>query len=237
MNTEGGTAIPGLLGALLIVLNIRLGSWLANPRYLDEEGSLPRRPLFAPLFLLREWLRTNSEDDPAVFVSDGGHEDNLGLSALVERGCPLVICLDATADAAGTFKDLNTAIRCLSLRGWALKVEKGAESPWLALVAKPGEIVLNTTVTLDFEHATSPATSRVIYTRSNLTVEASKDARAYQKTNAAFPQDSTADQWFDELQFDAYVAVGEGLAEHVTARVKLELARKRREEAQKDKVA
>lgn len=50
------------------------------------------------------------------------------------------------------------------------------------------------------------------------------ELHAYAAANAAFPNDSTSDQWFDHRQFDAYQTLGRHLGEQAAPAVKAALA-------------
>ena len=49
------------------------------------------------------WLR---EDDGLVYLTDGGHIENLGIYELLRRRCQLVIAVDAEADPDMNFNAL-----------------------------------------------------------------------------------------------------------------------------------
>jgi hypothetical protein len=54
-----------------------------------------------------------------------------------------------------------------------------------------------------------------VYLKSSLTGEEPTDIQRYASKQPAFPHQSTADQWFDETQFESYRALGEHIAETV----------------------
>jgi hypothetical protein len=53
----------------------------------------------------------------------------------------------------------------------------------------------------------------LIYVKSALTDDAPIDIRQYRDAHPAFPHETTADQWFDEDQFEAYRHLGQTIAE------------------------
>jgi hypothetical protein len=167
-----------------------------------------------------ELFNLNDEEDPLVYVGDGGFEDNLGISALVERGCKLVISLDATCDPSWSFDDL-TALpgqRDLTtdwLSGDGLRPpEPGSRYPERRMPAKPA-------ARLRFRAPDRQSETHVIYVKAAVT-EALLDAtgddalsgaeRDYVRLTRRFPQQTTADQWFTKAQINAYVKVGRALA-------------------------
>jgi hypothetical protein len=101
----------GPLGRLLAVLNVRLGLWLPNPSWVRQMGEGERwygRPGW-PWFL-REVLGRHRADGRYLYVSDGGHWENLGLVELFRRGCTEIYCLSAAGDGPGAFGTLGEAI-------------------------------------------------------------------------------------------------------------------------------
>jgi hypothetical protein len=64
----------------LAMLNVRLGYWLANPRQLaqDRKPSSFFASLFDQLYFLQELLGLMREDSQTIYLTDGGHIENLG---------------------------------------------------------------------------------------------------------------------------------------------------------------
>src|SRR5262249_1927854 len=86
MTISGAAVSPNMgyhsspaLSVLMTFFNVRLGAWLGNPgptgkRVLTLEG-----PRFSALPLIQEALGLATEDKSYVYLSDGGHFENLGL--------------------------------------------------------------------------------------------------------------------------------------------------------------
>ena len=92
------------LSALLTLLNIRLGFWIARPE------TSTAAPGFA--CLLREMTATGmSEDATWLNLSDGGHIENMGVYELLRRRCKFIICVDGEADPKSTFEGQMTLVR------------------------------------------------------------------------------------------------------------------------------
>src|SRR5207302_1870602 len=92
----GYNSSPGV-SFLMTLFNVRLGWWLGNPRTGNElywyTGPLMAlRPLFMEMFGL------TSETEPWVYLSDGGHFENLGLYEMVRRRCRMIVVSDAGCD-------------------------------------------------------------------------------------------------------------------------------------------
>lgn len=97
----------GTTNALLAALNVRLGVWMPNPRY-RAAGRPLRKPRIG--YLLKEILGVYDPDDPYLYVTDGGHWENLGLVELIRRRARWIFCVDASGDPADSFATLEEAI-------------------------------------------------------------------------------------------------------------------------------
>jgi hypothetical protein len=107
-----GAVKLGALNSLIATLNLRLGVWLPNPRYV---GQLRDKTFNAPTwvrirrftYLLKDIVGAYSPDDRFVYVTDGGQFDNLAVYELLSRRCAEIFCVDASGDNAPG-KELNT---------------------------------------------------------------------------------------------------------------------------------
>src|ERR1019366_9431700 len=99
------------IGFLVALLNVRLGWWLGNP---GQEGAATFRmegPGFAIWPLLSETFGLTTDAKPYVYLSDGGHFENLGLYEMVRRRCRFILVVDAGCDKDFAFEDLGNAVR------------------------------------------------------------------------------------------------------------------------------
>ena len=101
--TSGAAASPNMgyhssptLAFLMTVFNVRLGWWLRNPR--DPKVWTDRGTSVSLRELLYELLGMTTDDKKWVYLSDGGHFENLGVYELVRRRCRLIIACDAGQD-------------------------------------------------------------------------------------------------------------------------------------------
>jgi hypothetical protein len=111
-----------LLFFMTMLLNVRLGQWLPNPARTGESPDSGKPPRATALPILRDFLLTRlrlrrPEEWQFCFVTDGGHNDNLGISPLIFRRCRLVIISDATRDPEFQFSDFLKAFRRYRIRG------------------------------------------------------------------------------------------------------------------------
>ena len=96
---------------LLALFNVRLGWWLGNPgtegdgTYREEGPRTAIRPLFDETF------GRTTDESPWVYLSDGGHFENLGIYEMVRRRNRFILVIDGGCDLTYKFEDLGNAIR------------------------------------------------------------------------------------------------------------------------------
>jgi hypothetical protein len=100
----------------MTLFNVRLGWWLGNPRsgnsrYWYTGPGTALRPLFMEMFGL------TTETEPWVYLSDGGHFENLGLYEMVRRRCRVIVVSDAGCDPDYAFEDRKCSAQDLD-RSW-----------------------------------------------------------------------------------------------------------------------
>jgi hypothetical protein len=215
MTISGAAASPNMgyrttpaIAFLMTVFNVRLGWWLPNTGV--GNGNLWRRqgPSLGLLFLARELLGLTDAGRNFAYVSDGGHFENLGVYELVRRRCRYIVACDAEEDAGMTFAGLGIAIeRCRTDFGIPIDIDVSqlrhdpatGQSRWHCAVGR-----------IRYGQA-DPGMSdgTLLYIKASLTGDEPQDVTAYAVGHAGFPHESTADQWFDELQFESYRALGQ----------------------------
>ena len=110
---------------LLTLLNVRLGWWLGEPGSRRQQGRLvlqtresvqPQRvgdrslpsgralALLAPVAV--ELFGLTDDNSPYVYLSDGGHFEDLAIYEMVRRRCRWIVVSDADADPGRGFEDL-----------------------------------------------------------------------------------------------------------------------------------
>ena len=197
---------------LMTVFNLRLGWWLGNPR--REHGYQKSGPLNVLWSLVCELFGLTSDEGKYIYLSDGGHFENLGIYELVRRRCRFIVACDAEEDHTFGFGGLGNAIeKCRSDFGVDIDIdvepirrrsEKGY-SMWHCAIGK-----------IHYSRVDTNARDGVlVYLKSSLTGDEPTDALRYAATNPEFPHQSTSDQWFDESQFESYRVLGFHVAENV----------------------
>lgn len=193
-------------GFLLTVFNARLSEWLANPS--KERWNKPG-PRWGLPYILAELFGLMDTRRDYVCLSDGGHFENLGIYELVRRGCRCIIVGDASADPALTFEDLGNAIRkCRSDFGVEISINTSAIERGSGNFCSSNFAV----GTIDYGEGDEEE-GIIVYLKASLTGREPTDVLEYHSEYSEFPHQSTADQWFDESQFESYRRLGQFVAE------------------------
>jgi hypothetical protein len=193
-----------LTSFLMSLFNVRLGSWQGNPR--NNRTCEQRQPWVNLEIMLREALGRTSDEGRFVYLSDGGHFENLGLYEMVRRRCHTIVVSDAGADPSCALEDLGNAIRKIAIdldvKIIFDRVDVAARDPDRH---NPGVYCAMGRIVYPEPNAHE---GRIIYIKAGLYGDAPADVRAYAASNAQFPHDSTLNQWFTESQFESYRALG-----------------------------
>ena len=119
---SGAAASPNMgarstptLTFLMTLFNARLGVWLGNTGSSGRDVWTRSEPQLGVSPLLSELLGRTTDQSPYVYLSDGGHFENLGLWEMVKRRCRWILVSDAGCDPSYTFSDLAGAIRLIRL--------------------------------------------------------------------------------------------------------------------------
>jgi hypothetical protein len=219
ISISGAAASPNMgyhtsppLAFLMTVFNVRLGWWLANPRYKNDElalGAPEGGPPCSLLYLLKELFASTTDRSDYVYLSDGGHFENLGIYELVRRRCKYIVACDADADQGMHFGDLGNAIRkCRSDLG----VEITIDPTPIRLPSADGFAQVHGVIGAIRYPACADdglmVTGKLLYVKPTMSSTTPRDVLAYRDMHPEFPDQPTADQWFDESQFESYRRLG-----------------------------
>src|SRR6266403_2438117 len=83
---------------ILTLLNVRLGAWLGNPGQAGDHTFQLGYPESSVRPIIDEALGLTNDRSPYVYLSDGGHFENLGLYEMVLRRCHFIVVSDAGSD-------------------------------------------------------------------------------------------------------------------------------------------
>jgi len=240
---SGAAASPNMgyhtnpsIAFLLTMFNVRLGWWLFNPRRSKFAGravgpadELPEwpSPRFAPFELGKELLGMANDESKYVYLSDGGHFDNMGLYELVRRRCNQIVICDAEQDEEHMFGGIASAIRkCRIDFGVEITLDLETLRPDKETGRCRAHHVLGT---IRYPETPDEASvGKILYIKSSLTGTIKRqnlpdlpceplDILNYRFEHSTFPHDTTANQWFTESQFESYRRLGQ----HMVAEVEL----------------
>jgi hypothetical protein len=199
-----GTHSSPPLNFLMTMFNVRLGRWCPNPLKPSWTRSSPGIGLFS---LIAELFGMTNADANYVYLSDGGHFENLGIYELVRRRCRLVIAVDVASDKTMAFEDLGNAIRKCATD---LHVSIDIDVSKMDIVKTTGLCGASCAVgAIRYSHADPDGLDgTLLYIKPAIVGCENADVLNYRKANPAYPHQSTADQWFDEAQFESYRSLG-----------------------------
>lgn len=199
---------------LLALFNIRLGWWLGNPGPAGAHTYRGASPVLSVRPLLAEAFGLTDADHPYVYLSDGGHFENLGLYEMVLRRCHCILVVDAGCDPDRTFEDLGNAIRKIRI-DLGIDIELNLDH----LKPSPGSKISSRHHALGiirYDKVDANATAgTLIYLKPSMTGNEPSDVQDYAARHPSFPHESTSDQFFDEAQFESYRRLGEHIAQQV----------------------
>jgi len=217
VNPNQGYHSSSATAFLLTVFNLQMGWWIGNPRKSKWQQSDPDSGLAYILSNLTGRSNTRKE---FVCLSDGGHFDNMGLYEMVRRRCSFIILGDGEQDENFTCEGFANAIR-------KCRIDFGAEiSINLDNITKKenrfskSHYAKGTIKYIGDKHAAGT----LLYIKSSITGKEPVDVREYSLKNPTFPQQTTADQFFDEEQFESYRKLGMHIADLVTSDSEVEEA-------------
>lgn len=178
------------------------------------------------------------------YLSDGGHFENMGAYELIRRRLPVIVVIDAEADADYQLEGLSNLVRKARLDFQAdirflddvALAAKGLSTPFgsldqvraaAAADAKAGKQAAKQAprsaarcAFAEIRYAQNdqpvpcspesvPADGWLLYIKPVLMGDEPADVLQYAQMNVPFPQQTTADQFFDEAQWESYRRLGE----------------------------
>ncbi|MCP5055547.1 MAG: hypothetical protein GY937_02360 [bacterium] len=214
------------VAVLMNLLNIRLGYWIPHPSRPNQKARTPSHFKAAYYQVASDGYM---ERRGHLEISDGGHFENLGVYELVRRKCGFILAIDGAADPGFAFADLrNAGERIREDFGARLNFDEGEIEE---MVPKEGDredaIARAKCAKQGFAEGliryNDGTKGRIVYVKSTFVKELALRVRGYKRANKEFPDESTADQFFDESQFEAYrwlgYAIGEQAADPVDDRL------------------
>jgi hypothetical protein len=211
------------VAALLTAFNVRLGWWLGNPGPAGDKVFRDHEPRPAIGTIMREAVGGTDDEYKWVYLSDGGHFENLGLYEMVMRRCRYIFISDAGCDPDFTFEDLGNAIRKIYIdfgipieiettdllpRDDERKEDEAKNGKYFAY----GKIHYGKVDKVDGKDAPD---GYFLYIKPSIYGREPRDIYSYARQSATFPHETTADQFFSESQFESYRRLGRYTVEEV----------------------
>ncbi|MBI2235607.1 MAG: hypothetical protein HYU60_01380 [Magnetospirillum sp.] len=204
---------------LMSVFGLQLGYWVNNP---STWKSWRVPDYIAPG--LSALFKGYTDCAPFHMLSDGGHFENLGIYELVRRRCDVIYSVDGSADPTFHFDDLGAAIEKI-FADFGATITFDTESRLSDLspsekckdfsgieVARRG-YAIGTISYPKIDDETPLKKGLFIYVKSTLVDGLPGYVYTYKAAHEAFPHESTADQFFDELQLESYRRLGEAIGD------------------------
>jgi hypothetical protein len=201
------------------LFNARLGWWLGNPGPSGEKTFNLSSPKLAVVPILSELFGLTTDSSDYIYLSDGGHFENLGLYEMVLRRCRFILVSDAGCDPTCTFEDLGNALRKIRI-DLGVSVEFATDMGIHSRLSPPapgegkywavGRIRYSA---VDRDKTRTDLTDDdydgiLLYVKPALYGLEPRDVYNYAQTSPTFPHESTTDQFFSESQFESYRALG-----------------------------
>jgi hypothetical protein len=139
-----------------------------------------------------------------IYLSDGGHFDNMGIYEMLRRRCRRIVVFDADSDPKYHYADLGRSLRLAS-------IDLHVTVDFIAPVIK-GEANLKAAGALANITYQDGTTGLLLYLKPWLPNYLPADVLAYWAEHDDFPHQSTTDQFFTESQFESYRSLGEQIA-------------------------
>lgn len=209
--------------ALLTVFNIRLGAWFGNPS--RKTRSNPN-PAASAWLLMSELAGITDAESDHVYVSDGGHFENMGVYELIRRRCRFILAVDVGADPQ-FHENVGRVIRQVRIDfGINIDVDMTPVSPGpngrsqshvvvgrihygdVNQPSKANSAYPKDEDPNDLNYHREQNHGIIVWLKNSLTGDEPGDLANYAAMHTTFPYDTTADQFFNESQFESYRMLG-----------------------------
>jgi hypothetical protein len=211
MTISGAAASPNmgynsspLVSFTMMLFNARLGSWMGNPGPAGNQTWKDEGPRSAVSSIVREALGKTDDTGPYVYLSDGGHFENLAVYEMIVRRCRNIVVLDSGCDPKFTYEDLGNALRKIRI-DLSVRIEFDKDQ-LAALQQKKRSHAVARIIYSDVDP--NAPDGRLLYVKPMVHGSEPPDVLSYRAAHPAFPHESTADQWFTEAQTESYRRLG-----------------------------
>ena len=216
-----------IVALLMTLFNVRLGWWLGNPGPAGAKHYSLGYPKSAVYPIVAEALGLTDDHNSYIYLSDGGHFENLGLYETVLRRCRLIVVSDASDDADFQFDNLGNAVKKIRI-DFGIPIDFQSMQIFPRSEKKKGAFCAVGTIRyscvdqvdkLDPDGKTvldedgkplqvGAPDGLIIYIKPVFYGDEPRDVYHYAMTHETFPHESTVNQWFSEAQFESYRKLG-----------------------------
>jgi hypothetical protein len=232
-NPNMGYQSSPIVSLLMTFFNLRLGYWLPNPKRPDPKFGFASRglefftkagPSFALQPLIEDALGLTDDTFRWIELTDGGHFEQLGLYEMVLRRVKRIIVVDAGADPNYQFEDLGNAIRKISIDlgipikfqpDMKMKPEVDPKHSYCAVA----DIDYGCVDPVPAGKTSDDMTGKLIYIKASITGLEPADILQYSKTHEKFPHETSANEFFNESQFESYRHLGSYIIDCIAHKV------------------
>ncbi len=219
-----GITRNALVSLLLSLTNVRLGYWIRNPQASGGKQKAWHK-WFPPNLLapgIRQGLFGSGTTEDAFFIelTDGGHFDNTGLYELIRRRVKVIVLAQGSQDLKYTKDDVANAIERARV-DFGVHIRFNNDSyPLSAITAEPGEVVKRGWAIGTIRYPGTEQRGILLYLQASPIGCMNADTMSYWRRNFEFPNQTTADQFFDEEQLEAYRELGMANAQQLIETMK-----------------
>ncbi|TCC07225.1 hypothetical protein [Kribbella soli] len=232
----------GPTSMLLAFFNIRLGVWIANPRFitqleaagLDTQTGVDTDLPYARTglgYLFKEFFGIHDLDDPYLYLTDGGHWENTGLVELLRiPEITEIVCVDADSGPGDATSSLGKAIaiapsECDIRIDISLDPLRAAPSGSRVPAYSPRTVNIGFFTKGAGSFTEETPVGVLWYAKPGLAKEMPASLLAFHERYPTYPRESTLNQFFDTASFVAYRNFGRYNARQILlAREKLQEA-------------
>lgn len=228
-DSQGITRNP-LVSFLMFILGLRMGLYVINPRKANISG-LNNPNYLAPGIkqgLVGVGFNSRSRH---LALSDGGHFENTATYELIRRQLDVIVVSEAGQDEDFSFEDISNLIEKVRVDfGVQITFKKDYDIQYLV----PGSADDETSFAQRYgmakrgfaiaeihypqvEGQPKKTPGLLFIVKATMTSELPADLYGYKDANPTFPNQTTMDQFFDEVQFESYRELGYQLAKKMTA--------------------
>jgi hypothetical protein len=174
---------------------------LGNPPFFDEAFGL------------------TTDTNSWIYLSDGGHFENLAIYEMVLRRCHCIVVSDAGCDPNYTYEDLANAVRKVRI-DFGIPID--FDDPTMPMspdklptARHSGKHCAIARIRYSAVDGLEAPDGILIYIKPSLNGNEPADVQHYAAADPRFPHQSTSDQFFDESQFESYRRLGLHVVEEI----------------------